>query len=68
MEYLAKPKGHGPTLEEARQDHTIRGSAAITKLSLGCDIRKKKKKKKKKKNMEKEKCDFLKICFLWIFF
>ena len=57
-----KPKGHGPTLEETRPDHAIRSSVAITKLPLGCDIL-----KKKKKNMKKEKYDFLKIFFLWIF-
>ena len=61
MEYKAKPKGHGPTLEETRPDHAIRSSVAITKLPLGRDIR-----KKKKKNMKKEKCDFLKIFFLRI--
>ena len=64
MEYKAKPKGHGPTLEETQPDHAIRSSVAITKLPLGCAIWKK---KKKKKNMKKEKCDFLKIFFLWIF-
>ena len=63
VELKAKPKGHGPTLEETRPDHAIRSSVAITKLPLGRDIRK----KKKKKNMKKEKCDFLKIFFLWIF-
>ena len=52
-------------MEETRPDHAIRSSVAITKLPLGRDIRKKKK-KKKKKNMKKEKCDFLKIFFLWI--
>ena len=51
-------------MEETRPDHAIRSSVAITKLPLGRDIRKKK--KKKKKNMKKEKCDFLKIFFLWI--
>ena len=50
------------TLEEARQDHAIRGSVAITKLPLGRDIR-----KKKKKNNKKEKCDLLKMFLLWIF-
>ena len=44
VEQKAKPKGRGPTLEEARQDHAIRGSVAITKLPLGRDILKKKKK------------------------
>ena len=43
-------------------DHAIRNSVAITKLPLGRDIR-----KKKKKNLKKEKCDFLKKNFLWIF-
>ena len=64
MEYKAKPKGHGPTLEETRPDHAIRSSVAITKLPLGRDILK----KKKKKNNTKEKCDFFKIFFFWIFF
>ena len=50
-------------MEETRPDHAIRSSVAITKLPLGRDIRK----KKKKKNLKKEKCDFLKIFFLWIF-
>ena len=53
-----KRKGHGPTLVETRPDHAIRSSVAITKLPLGRDIR---------KNLKKEKCDFLKIFFLWIF-
>ena len=64
--WAAPQKGHGPTLEETRPDHVIRSFVAITKLPLGRDIRKKKK-KKKKRNMKNEKCDFLKICFLWIF-
>ena len=38
----AKLKGRGPMLEEERLDHAIRSSVAITKLPLGCDIRKKK--------------------------
>ena len=38
---------------------------SITKLLLGHDILKKK--TKKKKEQQKEKCDFLKIFFLWIF-
>ena len=42
-------------------DHAIRSSVAITKLPLGRDIL-------KKLNNKKEKCDFLKIFFLWIFF
>ena len=63
VELKAKPKGHGPKLEETRQDHAIRSSVAITKLPLGRAIRK----KKKKKNLKKEKCDFLKIFFFWIF-
>ena len=62
----AKWKGHGPTLEEARPDHAIRSSVAITKLPLGRDIRKNRKKKKKKNNNKKEKCEFLKIFFLRI--
>ena len=49
--------------EETRPDHAIRSSLAITKLPLGCDIRK----KKKMNNKNKEKCDFKKIFFLWIF-
>ena len=49
-------------LEETRQDHAIRSSVAITKLPLGCDIR-----KKKKMNLKKEKCDFLEIFFLCFF-
>ena len=61
VEYKAKPKGHGPTLEETRLDHAIRSSVAITKLQLGRAIR------KKKMNNTKEKCDFLKIFFLLIF-
>ena len=64
VEYKAKSKGHGPTLEETRPNHTIRSSVAITKLPLGRAIRK----KKKNKNLNKEKCDFLKIFFLSIFF
>ena len=36
-----KPKGHGPMLEETRQDHAIRNSVPITKLPLGRDILKK---------------------------
>ena len=51
-----------PMLEETRPDHAIRGSVAITKLPLNCDIR------KKKKENKKEKCDFLKIFFLCNFF
>ena len=43
-------------------DHAIRSSVAITKLLLGHDIQ-----KKKKMNNKKEKCDFLKIFFLWVF-
>ena len=42
-------------------DHAIRSSVAITKLPLGCDIR------KKKMNLKKKKCDFMEILFLWIF-
>ena len=49
-------------LEETRQDHAISSSVAITKVPLGRDIQ-----KKKKKNNKKEKCNFLKIFFLWIF-
>ena len=65
-----KPKCRGPTLEETRPDYAIRSSVAITKLPLGRDILKKKKKKNKKNNNnnKKEKCDFLKIIFLWIIF
>ena len=62
VQQTAKTKGHGPTLEETWSDHAIKSSIAITKLLLGCDIR-----KKKKMNNKKEKCDFLKIFFLWIF-
>ena len=29
VEQKAKPKGHGPTLEETRPDHAIRSSVAI---------------------------------------
>ena len=58
VQYQAKPKA---TLEETRPDHAIRSSVAITKLPLGRDIR------KKKMNNKKEKCDSLKIFFLWIF-
>ena len=47
-------------------DHAIRSSIAITKLPLGRDILKKK--KKKNNHNKKEKCDFLKIFFLLIFF
>ena len=50
-------------LVEMWLDHAIRSSVAITKLPLGRDIR-----KKKKMSNKKEKCDFLKIFFLWIFF
>ena len=50
-------------LEETQLDHDIRSSVAITKLLLGRDILK----KKKKMNNKKEKCDLLKIFFLWIF-
>ena len=60
------------TLEETQPDHAIRSSVAITKLLLGRDIlkkeKKKNKKKKKRKKKKKEKCDFLKIFFLWIFY
>ena len=38
IQYKAKPKGRGPTLEEARPDHAIRSTIAITKLPLGRDI------------------------------
>ena len=58
----AKPKGRGPTLEETWPGHAIRSSVAITKLPLGRDIL-----TNKKNNNKKEKCDFLKIFFLWIF-
>ena len=61
----AKPKGRGLTLEETWLDHAIRSSVAITKLLLGCDIRKK---KKNNNNNKSEKYDFLKIFFFWIFF
>ena len=64
VQLKAKLKGRGPTLEETRQDHATTSSVAITKLPLGRDILKKK--KKKKSNNKKEKCDFLKIFFLWI--
>ena len=60
-------KDRGPALQEMRPDHAIRSSIAITKLPLGRDILKKKKKKKKNNYNQKEKCDFLKIFFLWIF-
>ena len=50
----------GPTSEETWPNHAIRSSVAITKLPLGSDIL-------RKKNNKKEKCDFLKIFFLWIF-
>ena len=62
-----KPNDRGPMLEETRPDYAIRSSLAITKLPLCHDILTKKKKKKTKKNNKKEKCDFLKIFFLWIF-
>ena len=55
VQQTAKMKGHRPTLEETWPDHAIKSSIAITKLPLGCDIR-----KKKKMNNKKEKCDFLK--------
>ena len=58
----AKLKGHRLTLKETRPNHAIRSSVAITKLPLGCDIR-----KKKKMNLKMEKCDILEILFLWIF-
>ena len=61
VEYKAKSKVHGLTLEETRPDHALRSSVAITKLPLGRAIR------KKKMNNTKEKCDFLKIFFLLIF-
>ena len=67
VEYKAKPKGHGPMLEEERPNHAITSSVAITKLPPDRNIRKKKKKKKRKVNNKKEKCYFLKIFFLWIF-
>ena len=62
VEYKAKLKGHGPTLEETRPDHATRSSVAVIKLPLGRAIR-----KKKKMNNTKEKCDFLKTFFLLIF-
>ena len=62
VEYIAKLKGHGPTLEETQPDHAIRRSVAITKLPLGRAIR-----KMKKMNNTMEKCDYLKIFFLFIF-
>ena len=34
VQQIAKLKGRGPTLEEARLDHAIRSSVAITKLLL----------------------------------
>ena len=59
VQYNAKLKGHGPTLEETRPDHVIRSSVAITKLPLDHAIL-----KKKNNNNKKEKCNFLKIFFL----
>ena len=58
--YLKESAWNAPTLEETRQDHDIRVSVAIAKLSLGRDIR--------KMNNKKEKSDFLKIIFLCIFY
>ena len=49
---------------ETRLDHVIKRSVTITILLLGRDILKK---KKNKNNNKKEKCDFLKTFFLWIF-
>ena len=48
-----------PTLEKMQPDHAITSSVAITKLPLGREIL------KKKNNNKKEKCNFLKIIFLW---
>ena len=62
VQQQAKPKGRGPTLEERRPDRAISSSVAITKLPLSRDIR-----KKKNNNNKKEKCDFLRMFFLWIF-
>ena len=52
------------TLEEMRPDHAIRSSVATTKLPLDRAILKK---KNNNNNKNKEKYDFLKIFFLWIF-
>ena len=46
VQYKAKPKGRGLTLDKTRLDHAIRSSVALTKLPLGQDNMKKKKKKK----------------------
>ena len=56
-----KTEGSWTYVGKKAADHAIRSSVATTKLPLGRAIL------KKKKNMKKEKCDFLKIFFLWIF-
>ena len=46
----SKTKGSWTYVGKTRPDHAIRGSVAITKLPLGCDIQKKKKKTTKWRN------------------
>ena len=63
VQRIAKLKGRGPTIAEVWPNHVIRSSVAITKLPLGHDILT----EKKNNNKKKQKRDFLKITFLWIF-